>query len=136
MLPTIKLLLPALLPSWRFFDAVGPSPRIEFRLMTRPDADTPWQPFRPRPARLGPAQMARRLVWNPLWNETLFMVSCAERLLHHPTHHSLHEIQRRIAATLPPDPALPYLQIRLALISRHGAQITRDIAYTSPLLPR
>ena len=29
----IRLLLPALIPSWRFFDVVAPSPRIEFVLL-------------------------------------------------------------------------------------------------------
>jgi len=30
MLRTLQLLLPALIPSWEFFKAVAPSPRIEY----------------------------------------------------------------------------------------------------------
>ena len=33
MLQTVKLLLPALIPSWRFFSTIAPSPRIEFALL-------------------------------------------------------------------------------------------------------
>ena len=28
----LRLLLPALIPSWRFFDVIAPSPRIEYAL--------------------------------------------------------------------------------------------------------
>ena len=33
MLRTLKLLLPVLIPSWRFFDFIAPSPRIQFSLL-------------------------------------------------------------------------------------------------------
>lgn len=131
MLQALKLLMPALVPSWRFFDAVGPSPRIEYRVMAyehRDDDD--WREFRPRPAHIGWRAMLGRMVWNPQWNETLFMVSCAERLIQNPTLHSQQEIWQRIADTLE---AGPSLQFRLALVSRQGAQMHREIAYVSPL---
>jgi hypothetical protein len=48
MLQTLKLLLPALIPSWRFFDTIAPSPRIEFTLLkTAQDASGAWREFRP-----------------------------------------------------------------------------------------
>jgi len=37
-------------------------------------------------------QMSGRMFWNPSWNESLFLVSCAERLLQNPTPHSEDEI--------------------------------------------
>ena len=44
MLQTLKLLLPALIPSWRFFDTIAPSPRIEFTLLkTAQDAPGDWR---------------------------------------------------------------------------------------------
>jgi len=53
MLQTIKLLLPALMPSWRFFAAIAPSPRIELALLkTAKDVPDVWQEFRPRPEHL------------------------------------------------------------------------------------
>jgi len=135
MLRTLHLLLPALIPSWRFFDVIAPSPRIEFRLLH--DAETPaddWREFRPRPARLSFVHMLTRLIWNPAWNESLFLVSCAERLLDEPTEHSRLEIQRRIAvdvAHATPD-APPFLQFRLILIARDGAALMRSVAYVAP----
>lgn len=123
MLTPLKLLLPALIPSWNFFDVIAPSPRIEYALLASPaDAAGQWREFRPRPARLSLAAMLGRLFWNPRWNETLFLVSCAERLVEQPTAHSEDEIFRRIAADLAADPggAAPWLCFRLVFLARAG----------------
>ena len=138
MLASLKLLLPALTPSWRFFDSVGPSPRIEYALAKGPqeDADN-WREFRPRPAVLPFREMLKRLFWNPAGNERLFLTSCAERLLENPTEHSRREIGARIAAELSqsPDDARPCLQFRIVLVSRDGARFRREVAYASPVQP-
>ena len=138
MLQTLKLLLPALIPSWRFFDVVAPSPRIEFALLETPqDAPERWQTFRPRPSRLSLGKMLLGLVWNPRWNESLFLVSCAERLLENPTEHSDQEIFNRIASELARGSgdatAAPYLQYRLVLVSRDGTKLERHTAHTSEI---
>lgn len=136
LLQTLKLLLPALIPSWRFFDVIAPSPRIEFALLNTPQ-DTPerWREFRPRPPQLSLGEMLSRLVWNPHWNESLFLVSCAERLLASPTEHSDQEIFKRIKSELALGSsdamAAPFLQYRLILVSREGAALERRVAYTS-----
>ncbi len=84
MLHTLKLLLPALLPSWNFFDVIAASPRIQFCLLTKENEPPPeWHEFRPRPEKLTLIQMLKRILWNPQWNESLFMVSCAERIIEH-----------------------------------------------------
>ena len=129
MLAGLKLLLPALTPSWRFFNSVGPSPRIEYAL--REEADN-WREFRPRPAVLSFRQRLKRLFWNPLWNESLFLTSCAERLLENPTEHNRREIATRIAAELGQgrDDAPPPPQFRIVLVARKG----REVAY--PLRPQ
>jgi len=135
-LRSLLLFLPALIPSWRFFDAVSASPRLEYRLLASPaDPAQDWRPFRPRPAHLRLRTMLARLLWNPLWNETLFLVSLSERLLQNPTAHSQREILTRIARALPPA-AAPYLQVRLLLLRREGAALRTDLAYLSPILPR
>jgi len=41
--------------------------------------------FRPRPEKLTSLQMLKRILWNPQWNESLFMVSCAERIIEYPS---------------------------------------------------
>ena len=138
MLQTLKLLLPALIPSWRFFDTIAPSPRIEFTLLsTAQDATGHWQEFRPRPARLSFGGMLIRMFWNPRWNESLFLVSCAERLMASPTEHSSQEIRNRIKAELERNSidvsATPYLQFRLLFLSREGAQLQRQITFISPI---
>ncbi len=133
MLKAVRLLLPALIPSWNFFDVIAPSPRIEYALGTGPDA-TPqaWREFRPRPGHLSPLAMLRRLFWNSRWNETLFLVSCAERLVDHPTAHSEDEILRRIAADLAhAGDAQPWLWFRLVFVRREGVDLVRETPFTS-----
>lgn len=137
MLQTVKLLLPALIPSWRFFDAIAPSPRIEFALLTTAqEISHDWLEFRPRPARVSILAMFRRMVWNPRWNESLFLVSCAERLMENPTEHSREEIFTRIIAELRRTgrfgEAAPFLQFRLVFISRQGVTLQKDVTYISP----
>ena len=127
-LHSFKLLLPALIPSWRFFDRIAPSPRIEFIVLESAwDTSENWQEFRPRPAQFSIVGMAKRIVWNPRWNEQLFLVSCAERLAENPTAHSIgqweQEIWRRIAAALPFNPEAPFLKFRLVFVSREETHI-------------
>jgi hypothetical protein len=128
MRKTLSLVLPVLIPSWQFFKTIEPSPRVQWAQI---DGDAPrWQEFRPRPQRLGPLRMLRRLFYNAAWNEALFLVSCAERIEAEPTTHSITEIQRRILATLPymPDATL---QFRLIFIDRNG----QDLLYRSAPFP-
>ena len=138
MLHTLKLLLPALLPSWRFFDFIVASPRIQFALLSAEnDSSCEWHEFRPRPARLSFMQMLGRMLWNPLWNESLFLVSCAERLVEHPTLHSEDEILKRIIQELQANPAgshllaATHLQFRLLLVQRQGDQLDSEVVYHS-----
>jgi len=130
MLNTLRLLLPALIPSWNFFDVIGPSPRIEYALSAAPDAEPGgWAEFRPRPDRLSPATMAGRLFWNPRWNETLFLVSLAERLIREPSEHSEEEIFRRIAADLAGDRRGAWLSFRLVFTGREGEETFREVLF-------
>jgi hypothetical protein len=147
-----RLLLPALLPSWRFFDRVTASPRLDYALL--PAADAPagqWQPFRPPAPRLTPAMMLRRLFWNASWNESLYLVSLAERLVHDASAateaHSQRELLLRVARHLDRHGACDrdaFLQIRLRFVRRAAAPpgrapdaatgtdaIVEDIAYLS-----
>ncbi|MEZ5649677.1 MAG: hypothetical protein R3E87_03930 [Burkholderiaceae bacterium] len=137
MFEPLRLLLPALIPSWNFFDWVAPSPRIEVALLRSPDdADPAWREFRPRPRHLSPGAMLGRLFWNPRWNETLFLISCAERLAEYPTAHSANEIFRRIAHDLPATRELRYLRFRLVFVSRSGDVLERAIRFESDVRAR
>ncbi len=117
-----SLLAPALIPSWNFFDVIAASPRVQYALAdTREATLEDWDEFRPRPQRMSPAVMLGRLVWNPRWNESLYLVSCAERLVEEPTAHAENEIFRRIAADLAGCPdARPWLSFRLQFIDPAG----------------
>lgn len=132
MLRLMSLFLPTVIPSWRFFQTVAPSPRIEYRLITGEQAGD-WHEDRPRLAHLSFGQMLRRMLWNPDWNEQLYLVSCSERLIEAPSQHSLDEISTRVARLLPHGPQL--LQIRLVFVSREGAQIVKLVEYESTPVP-
>ena len=125
---SVRLLLPALLPSWRFFAGVGPSPRIEYRLN-----QGPWQEFRPRPEIVTPRTMLKRLFWNPQWNEQLFLVTLAERLVADGAQHSVEEIFARLGRWLQPRHQAQNLQFRLVFLTREEEHIERTLAYLSPI---
>lgn len=128
----LQLLLPALIPSWNFFDVIAPSPRIEYAVTGSADA-TPeaWREFRPRPQDVSPGTMAARMLWNPRWNESLFLVSCAERLIDNPTRHSEDEIFKRIAADLARgrDAVEGWLAFRLVFVARDDEAIMREVLF-------
>jgi len=138
ILNTLALLFPALIPSWRFFDVIAPSPRIQFCLVNPNQHDeADWTPFRPRPQHVGFFTMLKRMIWNPTWNEDLFMVSCAERLIECPNSHSEDEILKRVANALvrqhPEPDALKGMQLtfRLVLIQRIEDSLHEEIVFTS-----
>ncbi|OIQ44287.1 MAG: hypothetical protein BM558_08445 [Roseobacter sp. MedPE-SW] len=128
MLRLLTLFLPTVIPSWRFFKTVAPSPRIEYRLIAGESLGG-WQEDRPRPASLGVGQILCRMLWNPDWNEQLYLVSCSERLIEAPSQHSIDEINLRVARALPAGPGA--LQFRLVFLSRQGAQIVKLVEYES-----
>lgn len=128
----LMLLLPGLIPSWRFFQTIEPSPRVQWRVLDDA-ADDPntWREYHPRPQHLSPARMLRRLVWNPNWNDALYLVSLSERLMEAPTRHSVSEIQRRVERAYPTDTPQPYLQFRLVFVRRKGTEISAEVTYVS-----
>jgi hypothetical protein len=131
MVRVLSLLLPALIPSWRFFKAVEPSPRVQWAVIGQ--GGVVWQDYRPRPPRLSMMLMIQRLFWNPHWNDTLYMVSLAERLTITPNAATLADIWHRIAQDVAldgrgPDPVI---QFRLLFVSRDGDQITSEVTYLS-----
>jgi hypothetical protein len=127
------LFLPALMPSWRFFESIAPSPRIEYAICAS-DAIAPsaWHEFRPRPQSVSFLQMLWRLIYNPQWNEHLYLTSCAERLMQvADDRYSAAEIMRRIQADLRGERGRQYLRFRVAFISREEAGLETHILYES-----
>lgn len=128
MLRTFQLVLPALIPSWNFFDVIAPSPRIEYALCDETGTNkSDWLAYRPRPERLSILTLLRRLVWNPRWNETLFLTSCAERLSQGITpEHSANEILTRMKRDLAHDTDASHFRFRLVFIHREGDALTQE----------
>jgi hypothetical protein len=124
-----------LLPSWRFFAYVGPSPRIEIAWLERA-SDTPksWQEYGPRPLHVSFGTMLWRLLWNPSWNESLYLVTCCERLLENSKAVAFwqNEIFMRLKSAKPAAAAeYRYLIFRIILIERHGDELISETAFLS-----
>jgi hypothetical protein len=135
----LHYLLPALLPSWRFFDDIGPSPRIEICLLQRA-GDTPsyWQPYRPRPQRLTLATQLRSLLWNPRGNEALYLLSSSEKLLQRQSVLAQMEIAHRIAAgfadgEIAVAPQSRFFMFRLLEIERGSDGLQSQVSFESPV---
>lgn len=129
------LILPVLLPSWRFFQSIEPSPRVQWKLPSeRNDATSNWQEFRPRPHKVALFEMIRRLFWNPAWNEALYLVSCAERIQQSESPHSIGQIRQRILfeiARLNIDTVGKSMQFRLAFVHRGDEGLTTEVVFLS-----
>lgn len=132
----LHLLLPALMPSWRFFDRIGPAPSLEFALTaSRDGAGSHWQALRSRPIRVSPARMIAGLVWNPRGNESLYLVSCAERLLDDPSPARADRLWRRVARIVRDDEATAasdlFLRVRVVETVREDGRLVRQVAFVS-----
>ena len=80
----------------------------------------------PRQKHIGIGARLWSLFWNPDWNETLFLVSCAERLAVEPTAHAQNEIADRLSRRLGISGPVSY---RIALVAREGDQIGTFVEY-------
>lgn len=91
-----------------------------------------WREFRPRPQSLTLTDMLGRMLWNPRWNESLFLMSCAERLAKDGEPFASREIFRRIKRELDGE---GFVQFRLVFHAREGGHTIKHIAYVSPQEP-
>ncbi|RYY03050.1 MAG: hypothetical protein EOO53_10235 [Gammaproteobacteria bacterium] len=131
----IKLFLPVLFPSWRFFSSIGPSPRIEFALLQNENDElVNWQEFRPKPARISFVKGLLLLFHNPRWNETLYINTCAERLFEGYSEMREQEIMRRILASISvgeiiADSNVCYVTYRISAVMREGQVISQPVTF-------
>lgn len=142
ILYSLKLLLPAIIPSWNFFDVITPSPRIQFSLFNlNSSTEQIWNEFRPLPTHLSFKKMLQRMLWNSRWNESLYLVSCAEKIVGESSQqiiqHSENEILKRIENDLLHINkkidilAATHLQFRLMFVQRQGEELQQDVAFVS-----
>lgn len=133
MFQTVRLLLPALIPSWRFFDEITASPRIEVALG---DDTKVWTEFRPRPQALSIWSILARLVHNPGWNDTLYLVSVSERIAERPNKHSIQGISDRIRAELTKNNSdVTSFKFRIVFVHKEENSIVRQIVFESDREP-
>jgi len=123
MLRMLMLIAPVLMPSWRFFQTIEPSPRLEWR---RAGGD--WREYRVRTERWGLMPALVRLLWNPVWNEGLFLVSLAERIEENPTRHSVQQIEERLRRNVG---GVGPIAFRLVFVRREGERLLRDVTFVS-----
>lgn len=128
--------MPVFIPSWRFFNEIAPSPRVEFSLLkTQNQEPHNWQEFRPRPNKVSFLENIRRLFFNPEWNETMFVTACAEQQIINPEKSREEEIMWRIKNELKQSSEnfdqSHYLQFRLVFVSRQDGELRKDILFKS-----
>ena len=133
----IRLLLPVIFPSWRFFSSIGPSPRIHIAFLPdEHDEPNVWQEFRPRPAKVSLKNGLWRLLHNPEWNETLYIITCAERLFEGYSEMREREIMQRILAAIHSDEITvdadkPYVTYRISAVMREGQVIGQQVTFVA-----
>lgn len=127
MFRALGLLIPALVPSWRFFDVIRPSPRISYCFCEAPEQ---WVPLLEQPERVTIRAMVLRLFWNARRNDDLFAISCAERILEQPTEHSLRELRSRIASRHP-ERTGAQIVVRIDVVSRVDGDLIMREGYRS-----
>ena len=133
----LKLLLPVLFPSWRFFSNIGPSPRIYISFLQEKESEPQlWREFRPRPVRITFMQGLWRLFWNPKWNEMLYINTCAEHLFDEYSFVREQEIMCRIltavnAGDIKTDHKAHFLLYRIDAVVRDGNTISQPTMFVS-----
>ena len=140
MIRALSLLLPVLMPSWRFFALVAPSPRIEYTFLPGPKGEAEnWQAFRPIPNKLGLLETLERLVANSHWNDSLFLTSCAERYLQDASRRHYDYIVARLRDDLGASQVScltqRHFQFRIMLVYRDQDDIIEEEVHRSDILP-
>lgn len=133
----IKLLLPILFPSWRFFSSIGPSPRIEVGFVVDKNSEPQeWLPFRPLPKKINFVLGLQQLFHNPLWNERLYINTCAEHLFEDYSEFREQEIGQRLLANtiskkLVADGEFQYLVFRIRALEFEAGQVRDEVVFVS-----
>jgi hypothetical protein len=133
----LKLFLPIIFPSWRFFSSIGPSPRIEVGFVADTNSEPEeWLPFRRLPKKINFTLALQQLFHNPLWNERLYINTCAEHLFEGYSEFREREIgERLVAAVLKKeivfDGEFHYLVFRIRALEVEAGQVKDEIVFVS-----
>lgn len=139
LLRLARLCLPIVVLSWRFFDEIAPAPRIDVGWSDGPDADvTHWQPLRPTPGALPWPVRVAHLFANARRNETLYLVSCADKVCYGDSAHAVAEIRARVRAACARGelaPAGTWLRYRICTVERDGDALVEHEAFRDHAFP-
>lgn len=132
----LRLLLPILFPSWRFFSQIDPSPRIEYGFSQTPTHPHAWHESLPRPESIHWKNSLKRLFYNPEWNEYLYLTTCAEQVLVDASPKKIDEIFQRLYrvlshSTIGTAENREYLSFRIQLIERQNNHVVTALAFIS-----
>jgi hypothetical protein len=93
----LKILLPIIFPSWRFFSGIDPSPRVDIGFLKAGESDPEeWIDMSVLPQRLGFWEGVGRLFHNPVWNDRLYINTCAEHLYEFNSEFREEEVANRV----------------------------------------
>ena len=133
----LRHVLPILFPSWRFFSSIGPSPRIEVGFVADKNSEPQeWLPFRPLTKKITFTLGLQQLFHNPLWNERLYINTCAENLFEGYSEFREREIGRRlVVAALNEEIVVSgecqYLVFRIRALEFDAGQVRDDVVFFS-----
>lgn len=133
------LILPIVMPSWRFFDVIAPAPHIEFGWADSATSNAlAWRPFLPTPATIDWPLRLRHLWSNAARNETLYLLACADQVCYATSARAAAEIRARLERALANgslDRQGPYLCLRIRTVVRVGTELQETVAYSAPPWP-
>ena len=86
-----------MISSWQFFKEVTPKLEIEFSWN---DDARNWQVLKLRAQNLSTIELIKSVFFNPQWNEALYIMDCAERLIMNPSQERINQLKERIQMQL------------------------------------
>lgn len=141
-LRALQLLMPVLLPSWRFFDRIGPAPRIDYCVhcsqasLSSSLSPPIWHALPLTLQHVSVRMTLMQLFFNPSRNDLLYLLSCCERVLEDGRNHAQREILLRVTthATqqgLLEENATTLLQFRIREVQRIDAKLVDAVMFES-----
>lgn len=132
----IQLLAPVFIPSWRFFDEVGSSPRIEIGFgEIQDEPPTVWMEFRSISKDISIKDYIIRMIWNPVRNQDLFLMTCAQKVLEEQKQCYIDQIKRIISASKAVQSQCRhedrFLYFRLVYLFSDDEDLSKEIGYIS-----
>lgn len=137
----IKLLLPILFPSWRFFSGIGPSPRFDIGFIKEGESDpATWIDLSQIPAEWKIWKGIGQLFHNPVWNDQLYINTCAEHLFEFNSEFREQEIADRLLRlfqlkSYKISNDVSYFCFRIRAIESDGLNPAEKIVFFSKIFP-